>query len=237
MHLKVLVTNAFGLLSKFGAFQHQLKLVSGDVALVTETKFTAEKVSVPESSIPGSHPPIRLDCTAQGGGVAVWIKSDLAYEHLDTIPCQGHEVLWISLRLQSSKKLIICALYRPGSCLGPDLALLEYLDSTLDLARSYGEHIIIAGDFNVHNAAWLNSTKTTQAGMYAVLPSLRKISLWEYALVDLPLKEIMFSHHFFLSKGPYNCTFMTCLCGLGTTLSRTHSPNMGRWWETSGMVP
>ena len=45
-----------------------------------------------------------------------------------------------------------------------DLTLIDHLDSRLDEVRQFGSNIILAGDFNVHNAAWLRSTKTTTAG-------------------------------------------------------------------------
>ena len=40
------------------------------------------------------------------------------------------------------------------------------LDTTIDLVRHGAAHTILAGDFNVHNARWLVSTKTTLAGEY-----------------------------------------------------------------------
>ena len=40
---KLLLTNAFGLMSKLGEFQHVVTTHLPDIAIVTETKFTAEK--------------------------------------------------------------------------------------------------------------------------------------------------------------------------------------------------
>lgn len=57
------------------------------------------------------------------------------------------------LRLSGSpcSKIVFGALYRPGS-LGPsDAAHLQYLDNITNDARSHGDHIALAGDFNVHN--------------------------------------------------------------------------------------
>ena len=42
--LRLLVTNAFGLLSKLGEFQNNLSSTKPDIAIVTETKFTPDKV-------------------------------------------------------------------------------------------------------------------------------------------------------------------------------------------------
>ena len=59
--LRVLLTNAFGLQSKLGEFQHTLRRSQADIAIVTETKFTPEKVTEAEGTIPGYTPPIRQD--------------------------------------------------------------------------------------------------------------------------------------------------------------------------------
>ncbi|XP_065174836.1 uncharacterized protein LOC135804803 [Sycon ciliatum] len=164
--MKLLLTNAFGLLSKFGACQHAVARSRSDIAIVTETKLTPEKASLSDSSMPGFHPPLRLDRSAQGGGVAVWVRDSLSFDHLSDINCHGHEVIWLCLHLDNGQKVVVCAVYRPGSCPGQDVSLLEYLDSVMDQARSLGNSVVIAGDLNVHNESWLCSTKTTPAGEY-----------------------------------------------------------------------
>ena len=44
--LKLLLANVCGLLSKFGEFSHRVVQDNVDIAIVTETKFSSEKVSV-----------------------------------------------------------------------------------------------------------------------------------------------------------------------------------------------
>ena len=56
------------------------------LGIAKETKLTNEKISLAESSIPQFHPPARLDRTAQG--VAVWVREDVAHEHLSTLDSQ-----------------------------------------------------------------------------------------------------------------------------------------------------
>ena len=123
-------------------------------------------MSLAESTINGYHPPLRLDRSAQGGGVAVWIKENLAYEQLRTIDCGDHEIIWLTVNLQGRKKLVLGGLYRPGSAPGHDISILEHLDTSLDHVRSFGTNVMLAGDFNVHNGPWLGSSKTTRAGEY-----------------------------------------------------------------------
>ena len=73
----------------------------------------------------------------------------------------------MSLLAANNVKVVICAVYRSGSSTATDVELFEYLESVMDTARSEESRIILAGDFNVHNRQWLNSTRTTVAGEYA----------------------------------------------------------------------
>ena len=164
--LRVLVTNAFGLLSKLGEFQHVLHSLKPDVAIVTETKFTPDKCSSAQSCIPGYGEPLRCDHTAQGGGIAVWCRSTLAMKQLHVgVNSDVHNAtLWCSLRLCSGPELVIGAVYRSGSSANSDVSVINYIDSCLDRVSTPDNHIILAGDFNVHSTEWLGSNKTTLAG-------------------------------------------------------------------------
>lgn len=174
---RVLLTNAFGLSNKSGELQHRLKAHDIDVAIITETKFSAE-TSLADFTFPGYSNPIRKDRDALGGGVAVWVKSSYAVQHLDNVPTADQEVVWLAIRVNKDEKVVLGAVYRSGSCRGTDTTLMEYLDDTIDNARAYGSNIMLAGDFNVHNTAWLGSQKTTVAGEaleeFAALHSLQQ---------------------------------------------------------------
>ena len=162
--LRLLLTNAFGLKSKLSELQHTAKTKCADITIVTETKFSPEKISDSEASFPGYAPPIRCDRNENGGGVAVWIKSDLAFQHLQQLNCLRHEIIWLSVTARDKSKLVLCAVYRTGSCAGSDTELLEFLDLELISACLHGDKLVVAGDFNVHSEEWLGSNKTTRAG-------------------------------------------------------------------------
>ena len=76
------------------------------------------------------------------------------------------DMVWLSISLRNEEKVVLCAVYRSGSSPGDDVELLRHLDSSLDIARRHSASFIVAGDFDVHNQSWLNSTKTTKAGEY-----------------------------------------------------------------------
>ena len=68
--------------------------------------------------------------------------------------------------MHSGTKTVLGALYRSGSCAEIDTSLMDYLENTLDDVRRLGSNVIIAGDINVHNSAWLQSSKITRAVEY-----------------------------------------------------------------------
>ena len=63
--------------------------------------------------------------------------------------------------------MVVCAAYRPVSSPDDDISLLEHIDTMIPRLRPNGTQIIIAGDFNVHNRAWICSNRTTTAAEFA----------------------------------------------------------------------
>ena len=86
------------------------------------------------------------------------------FRQLDTISCDGHEVVWVVVDTKDHGKTAICAVYRPGSCSGTDIGVTDYLDRKFEEVRHIADNVILAGDFNVHHCTWLGSTKNTLAG-------------------------------------------------------------------------
>ena len=95
--------------------------------------------------------------------MAVWLKQGLSYQHLGTYQSDLHEVVWLVLHCEDHSRIVVGAIYRPGSASEYDITLLNYLDNAIDRVWGLGSHLLLAGDFNVHNADWLGSTKTTHA--------------------------------------------------------------------------
>ena len=109
---------------------------------------------------------------ANGDGIGVWIMTELPMKHLLDQQDDSREILWLSVCRCHHDNIIIgavyqpgsAAVYQPGSAAENDLTLIDHLDSRLDEVRQFGSNIILAGDFNLHNATWLRSTKTIPAG-------------------------------------------------------------------------
>ena len=165
--IRLLLTNAFGLQSKFGEFRRKVAQEHVDLAIVTETKFSPDKVTEAEADIPGFST-YRLDRNAHGfGGVGIWARSSLAVSRLDFPSSVDHELLWLSIKTQGDGRLVVGAVYRPGSSAENDVPLIEHFrDQCLANLTRHNTRVLLAGDFNVHNTDWLGSTKTTLAGEY-----------------------------------------------------------------------
>ena len=161
--LKLLVTNACSLRNKLDDLRHALNQHDIDVAIITDTKFSADALTSLDSSIPGYGVPYRRDRNEHLGGVAVWIKSTLASAHLDQLQSAEQETLWVKVRLRGGTSLVIGSVYRPGSCSPTDLCLIDSLDDTLHQAKELSPNVILAGDFNLYSADWLGSAKSTPA--------------------------------------------------------------------------
>lgn len=234
---RLLLTNANGLSNKLGEFQHCLLHHAVDVAIVTETKFS-DQTQLADVTFPGYSLPIRRDRDALGGGVSVWVKSNLAVVHHDTIPTDGHEIVWISVGAKPEERFVLGAVYRPGSCRESDTSLFEYLDNVADEVRGLGSHMVLAGDFNVHNSAWLGSRKTTTAGEaleeFSVLHHLqqhvqeptRGQNTLDLVLSDLPCEAAVRLHP---PLGRSDHAVITCDFPLGKTREGQTSRRVWRY--------
>ena len=94
--LLILLTNAFGLKSKLGELRHLATTTTPDEIIVTETKFSPNKSTDDEASLPGYMVPIRCNRNEHDGGVAIWIRENLAFQHLQQVNCLHDEVIWAS---------------------------------------------------------------------------------------------------------------------------------------------
>ena len=100
----------------------------------------------------------------RGGGVALYIRKDLIYKIRKDIHVHGVEDIFIELKNNSGKNVIIGTLYRPPSYHASDF--LEHLDQSLEKISRENKRIYLMGDYNVdlisitqiHN---LNSSNNT----------------------------------------------------------------------------
>lgn len=122
-------------------------MVSGkvDILLISETKIDD---SFPKTQffIPGFASPYRLNRTANGGGLLLYIREDIPSKLLKTynIP-RDNESFFIEINLHN-KKWLIGATYNPSkSKIGNHLNILS---ECIDHYLPYYDNVLIMGDFN-----------------------------------------------------------------------------------------
>lgn len=155
--LKVIVINFRSIVNKKPEFLNLLESTQADVIIGTETWLNPQ-ISDSEICPPGYmiYRKDRKDGT--GGGVFILIADKFISSDPD-VPCPPEvEMVWAQLQVVGSKKLSICAFYRPPN--KTDAKYLEALDKAINHANISNGHIWIGGDFNLDGIDWENSAHT-----------------------------------------------------------------------------
>ena len=114
--------------------------------MVSETKIDD---TFPESQflIEGFSTPFRLDRTAKGGGILLYIRQDIPSKYIKKITVnESFEGFFVELNLRSKKWLLGCS-YNPHK--EKIISHLNNLSTALDKLCTNYENIILLGDFNV----------------------------------------------------------------------------------------
>ncbi|CAG2249282.1 unnamed protein product [Mytilus edulis] len=87
----------------------------------------------------------RADQTAKGGGLLVYIRSDLACDRKTKLECKTIESIFTEINFKD-RKWLICGLYRPPSL--NDNLFIEDFNKTFDKISEKYDNVIIIGDLN-----------------------------------------------------------------------------------------
>uniref|UniRef100_A0A1Y1M3U5 Reverse transcriptase domain-containing protein n=1 Tax=Photinus pyralis TaxID=7054 RepID=A0A1Y1M3U5_PHOPY len=146
-YLNIAHLNVRSLLAHFSEFKDMLQAASYDVLGVTETWLT-DQINTDVIQIPGYNF-IRIDriTTTRGGGVGMYIRTDL---HFDVLPIDPNnqilEQLWINLKLNKTN-LVLGVMYRRQEFAGAEF--FEAFEDSLSIAITYGSRILYMGDLNI----------------------------------------------------------------------------------------
>ena len=132
---------------------------SYDLIGITET-WLDDTVDNTMLLLPGYQPPLRRDRNRQGGGVIVYLSSNLpAQRRLDLEPID-QEIMCIEIQFKNNP-VLLCVCYRPPSS---DTALfLEGIESIRDSVNNIA-NMIFMGDFNARHSSWCNTDTTCRHG-------------------------------------------------------------------------
>lgn len=91
----------------------------------------------------------RKDRDGKGGGVLVFVRSDLSVVRRCDLEDTAMEGLWLEILLPKSRGFLLGTFYRPpNSSHFYDQDFMPKLDNMLDIAGVQGQEMIVLGDFN-----------------------------------------------------------------------------------------
>ena len=140
--LHFLHVNARSLLPKLSELRSLVHKSKVAVLSVTET-WLDDTVTDQEISISG-YSVLRKDRNRHGGGVAMYIRQDIAFNPRTDFDDNNLESIWCELLLNKTKPIIVGTVYRPPQ----HSKFIEYFELLLSKIRSDLE-LYILGDFNI----------------------------------------------------------------------------------------
>jgi len=114
----------------------------------------------------GDYTVLRKDRNNRGGGVALFINSNIPHKRRADLEINGIELLWTEIHLPYVQPILIGCLYRPPS------AKAEYLNTivqSLETVSNGDKEVMILGDFNID---WSSDTCTMKQRLNLELSSL-----------------------------------------------------------------
>ncbi|KAJ8915573.1 hypothetical protein NQ315_012458 [Exocentrus adspersus] len=151
--LRILSWNLDGLRGRKLELEEILHRLEIDVAALQETKLSeTSRITLPGYDI------YRHDRDANGGGVALAVKSCIDHYPLQRLQTQNTEAVAIAVRSLRHRDVAVVSCYHPPR--------LPILDADLDTILSFPQTIAM-GDFNAKSPAW--HSRATTAGGRALL--------------------------------------------------------------------
>ena len=129
-----------------------------DILLITETKID-HTFPITQFLMKSYSEPLRLDRSAFGGGLLLYIRKDIAFKNLP-LKISGIECIFCEITL-AKKKWLIIGFYNPDkSLIAKNISILE--ENVSHYLNSY-DNILVLGDFN---AEITNDTMANFASVY-----------------------------------------------------------------------
>lgn len=151
--------NVRGIRSSLDELRILLKHQAIDVFSISET-WLNNKVSDVELEIEGYHLLRKDRLHANGGGIAVYIKSKHVFRHRSDLETVDLESLWVELMIPKSKSFLLSVVYRPPQ----DNSFFDKFQLELDAIDQAHEYLVL-GDLNCDMQRRLPETKKLRALM------------------------------------------------------------------------
>ena len=113
-----------------------------DILAFTETHLDGNVCS--DDILIENYEPYRKDRTCHGGGLLIYINSNLAHERMDVLEIFWDESIWIKIK-QNSQFYLFGIFYSPKTS---DKSFFERLNQNLETALDITKNVVIMGDLN-----------------------------------------------------------------------------------------
>lgn len=141
-HLSICHLNIQSLLPKIDVLQYEIQPF--DIFVFTETWLNNE-INSHDLKITNYSVPYRYDRTDRAGGVAIYVKDNLACKRRPDLEIQDLECVWLQAR-SHGHNILVAGIYRPPNA-GPNYWTL--IQESIDRARNTNiNDIVILGDLN-----------------------------------------------------------------------------------------
>ena len=82
---------------------------------------------------------------SNGGGLIIYLKSNLTYIRRDDLETNNLETIWLEVKINKQKSFLICYCYRPPSS---TVDWISTMENSIEKAFLDDKEVIILGDFN-----------------------------------------------------------------------------------------
>lgn len=137
--------NTRSILNNFDSLQDHVSLHNYDVVGISET-WLSDRIDEKAPRI-NNYTFVRQDRDTRGGGVGIYIRSNLKFRVLLRQCMDSIEHIWIVVNL-ADKQLVIGTIYRPPNSNDNDF-FLNFEDVLTSISTTY-DNIICFGDFNIN---------------------------------------------------------------------------------------
>ena len=122
-----------------------------DILCLTETKLD-ETVHPSLFTLDNYHSPLTKHRNRNGGGVATYVRNNLAVKRISHLETPGVESVWCLVKVKQTT-LLICSVYVPPNLSSDQYSLLivKLSESILSAQLYAPDNIVIIGDFNAGN--------------------------------------------------------------------------------------
>ena len=185
--------NIRGLQTNFTQFEILLQTHNNiDVMSLSETHITESAYNDIDSlyKIDGYEFVKRNRVSGKGGGVAMYIKSNIHFKRRYDLENNDLESIWVEIFIKHSKSLLVSSYYRPPE--GSDYLLTNFndiFDSDINNVSMLNKEVIIMGDFNVnyleHNKNKDFKSIFTLYGFKQLIKKATRITQTSQTLIDI----------------------------------------------------